>query len=149
MSANISSDSSKPLAKVFRLLGQQVRIQILVIIGKQEACVCHLEAVSGIRQATISQHLMGLKDAEMVTARRHGRNIFYRLANPELLDVTYQVGTMIGIPTEDLAYLSRRPVPNCPCPHCKPGWNGGPPGHRWRCWRRVVTSFASFSAIKC
>ena len=125
MSANISSDSSKPLAKVFRLLGQQVRIQILVIIGKQEACVCHLEAVIGIRQATISQHLMALKDAELVTPHRHGRNIFYRLANPELLDLIYQAGTMMGVSTEDLAYLSRRPVPNCPCPLCNPGWNGG------------------------
>ena len=120
MSANISSDTSKPLAEVFRLLGQQVRIQILLIIGKQEAYVCHLEAVLGIRQATISQHLMVLRDAELVTDYRHGRNIFYRLANPELLDVIYQVGTMIGIATEDLAYLSRRPVANCPCPHCNP-----------------------------
>jgi ArsR family transcriptional regulator len=107
------------------LLGQQVRIQILLIIGKQEACVCHLEAVLGIRQATISQHLMALKDAEMVTAHRHGRNIFYRLANPELLDIIYQAGTMMGISTEDLAYLSRRPVPNCPCPHCNPDMNPG------------------------
>ena len=123
MSANISSGTSKPLAEVFRLLGQQVRIQILLIIGKQEACVCHLVAVIGIRQATISQHLMALKDAELVIPHRHGRNIFYRLANPELLDIIYQAGTMMGISIEDLAYLSRRPVPNCPCPHCNPDLN--------------------------
>jgi ArsR family transcriptional regulator len=123
MSANISPGTSKPLAEVFRLLGQQVRIQILLIIGKQEACVCHLEAVIGIRQATISQHLMALKDAELVTPHRHGRNILYRLANPELLDIIYQAGTMMGISIEDLAYLSRRPVPNCPCPHCNPDMN--------------------------
>jgi len=105
------------------LLGQQVRIQILLIIGKQEACVCHLVAVIGIRQATISQHLMALKDAELVTPHRHGRNIFYRLANPGLLDIIYQAGTMMGISIEDLAYLSRRPVPNCTCPHCNPDMN--------------------------
>ncbi|MCJ7530159.1 MAG: metalloregulator ArsR/SmtB family transcription factor [Anaerolineales bacterium] len=123
MSANIYPGTSKPLAEVFRLLGQQVRIQILLIIGKQEACVCHLVAVIGIRQATISQHLMALKVAELVTSHRHGRNIFYRLANPELLDIIYQAGTMMGISIEDLAYLSRRPVPNCPCPHCNPDMN--------------------------
>jgi ArsR family transcriptional regulator len=123
MSANISTDTTKSLTEVFRLLGQHVRIQILLIIGKQEACVCHLVAVIGIRQATISQHLMALKDAELVTPHRHGRNIFYRLANSELLDIIYQAGTMMGISIEDLAYLSRRPVPNCPCPHCNPDMN--------------------------
>ncbi len=59
------------------------RIQILLAIGDDEACVCHLEAVTGMRQAVISQHLMLLRKAGLVTPNRAGRNIYYRLKNPD------------------------------------------------------------------
>jgi DNA-binding transcriptional ArsR family regulator len=121
MPANISPGATTSLAEFFRLLGQPVRIQILLIIGREEACVCHIEAVLGIRQAAISQHLMVLRDAGLVTTHREGRNIFYRLATPELCDSIYQVAALAGIATGELARLSIKPVPGCPCPHCNPG----------------------------
>ena len=52
------SDISKPegvISKQFSLIGQPVRIQILLVIARQEACVCHLKAVTGMRQASKSQ----------------------------------------------------------------------------------------------
>ena len=51
MTMNISLDFSSSLAGFFQLLGQPVRIQILLIIAREQACVCHIEAVIGIRQA--------------------------------------------------------------------------------------------------
>lgn len=121
MPVNISSGATTSLAEIFRLLGQPVRIQILLVIGRDEACVCHIEAVLGIRQAAISQHLMVLRDAGLVSTNREGRNIFYRLATPELFDAIYQVATVAGIATGELARLAAKPVPGCPCPHCNPG----------------------------
>src|SRR3989337_4266011 len=70
------------LAQVFRSLGQPARVNILLAIGTGEACVCHLEAATGQRQAYISQQLMALRRAKLVATRRDGRNIFYRLKNP-------------------------------------------------------------------
>ena len=119
-SRTVLSDSSN-LAEIFRLLGQQVRIQILLTIGREEACVCHIEAVTGTRQSTISQHLMVLRDAGLVVSYRDGRNIVYRLSNPELYDAIYQVASVAGIPQQELARLSKKPVQNCPCPRCNPG----------------------------
>lgn len=92
----------------------------MLVIGDDEACVCHLEAVLAIRQAAISQHLMVLRDAGMVSTNRKGRNIFYRLTNPELFAAIYQVASIAGLSTNDLALLARKPVPNCPCPYCNP-----------------------------
>ena len=118
---NISIDSSKSLAGLFQLLGQPVRIQILLIIATQEACVCHIEAVLGIRQATISQNLMVLRNAGLVLTNRIGRNVFYYLANPGLLEAIQRLAETAGIQTGALAALAARPVVNCPCPKCNPG----------------------------
>ncbi len=114
------SMGDEKIAEFFRLLGQPVRIQILLTIGEGEACVCHLEAYLGLRQAAISQQLMLLRDAGMVTANREGRNIFYRLASPELLEVVHRAAAILGIPQQELAGGMAQPVSPCPCPHCNP-----------------------------
>jgi len=121
MPVNISPEVSVPLAETFRLMGQPVRIQILLTIARQEACVCHIEAALGIRQAVISQHLMVLRDAGLVAASRDGRNIFYHLAKPGLYQAICQVAVVAGVAADDLAQFSRRPLPDCPCPRCNPG----------------------------
>ena len=69
MPANTSHPKSSSLSDIFQLLGQPNRLYILLTIARDEACVCHLEAVLGIRQATISQHLMVLRDAGVVMAQ--------------------------------------------------------------------------------
>ena len=121
MPVNISSELSVSLAEMFRLMGQPVRMQILLTIASEETCVCHIEAALGLRQAVISQHLMVLRDAGLVAASRDGRNIFYRLAKPGLYEAISQVAVVAGVPADDLAQFSRRPLPDCPCPRCNPG----------------------------
>lgn len=103
------------------MVGQPARIQILFVIGEQEACVCHLEAVLGMRQASISQHLMALRKASLVTSYRDGRNIFYRLAQPGVVTLLEQAAQLAGISLEALNKLACRPVGGCPCPQCNPG----------------------------
>jgi DNA-binding transcriptional ArsR family regulator len=109
------------ISKLLSLIGQPARIQILLIIGAQEACVCHLEAALGMRQASISQHLMVLRKAGLVSAQRDGRNIFYRLTHPEVIDVLRQAAQLTASSPEALRALTARPVQNCPCPQCNPG----------------------------
>src|SRR3990172_5349168 len=118
---NISKCRTKDLAKdiafLLRVLGQPERVSILLVIGDGEACVCHLEAALGLRQAYISQHLMALRQAGIVTARREGRNIFYRLEPSELLDLIRQAGRLAGLPETELPFQSPPTVlGNCPCP---------------------------------
>jgi DNA-binding transcriptional ArsR family regulator len=111
--------SSKELSKLFRVLGQPSHLEILLAIGKGEACVCHLEAATGWRQAYISQHLMALRSEGLVVTRRDGRNIFYRLKNAALLDLIRQGAGVTGKADVESA-LDRlaEPLPHCPCPHC-------------------------------
>ncbi len=111
---------TEQIAALLRNLSQPDRIRILQTIGAGEACVCHLEAHLGLRQAYLSQHLMALRKARILKSRRAGRYIFYRLANTELLDLIQMAGQIMGVSKADLdsSILSAVDV-NCPCPHCE------------------------------
>jgi DNA-binding transcriptional ArsR family regulator len=123
MSANVSVTDrpEEGVSRLLSLIGQPARIQILFILGAQEACVCHLETALGMRQASISQHLMVLRKAGLVTTHRDGRHIFYLLARPEVVGVLRQAVELSGGSPTALDALTLRPVRGCPCPHCNPG----------------------------
>jgi DNA-binding transcriptional ArsR family regulator len=122
VATNISSPErpEEQISKLLGLIGQPARIRILLVIGSQEACVCHLEAVLGMRQASISQHLMVLRKAGLVTTQRDGRHIFYCLARPEVIDLLERAAQLAGMDPGRLQALTKRPVPGCPCPKCNP-----------------------------
>lgn len=107
------------MAKLFQLIGQPTRIQILLAIGDSETCVCHLEAVTGLRQAVISQHLMLLRKAGLVTPNRAGRNIYYSLTKPETVRMIQAAAVMLAIPADALARCTAGKIPGCPCPKCE------------------------------
>src|SRR3990172_1348871 len=97
------------------------RIAILLMIGKGEACVCHLEAALGWRQAYISQHLMALRKADILQDRREGRYIFYRLKNASFLDLITAAAALGGLSAETVSALINTQVnPSCECPQCAP-----------------------------
>jgi len=105
--------SIEPVATLLQAIGQESRLQILLAIGEGETCVCHLEAMLGLRQATLSQHLMALREAGIVSDRREGRYIHYRLRDPALLDIVRQAAVLQGLALPELA-----PSPDCDCPNC-------------------------------
>jgi ArsR family transcriptional regulator len=115
---NIKSQPEDRLALLFSQLRQPARNQILLIIGPGETCVCHIEAILGLRQATISQHLMALRKSGWLSTRRDGRHIYYRLAEIGLLDLLHRAGELVGIDAEELDRYSLKPYPGCTCPQC-------------------------------
>ena len=109
-------------AQLFRALSHPVRLRILGILARQEACVCHLTAVLDQRQPYVSQQLASLREAGLVTDRRDGTLIYYRLCNDHLATLL-DLGKMV---IKDLVgeHLVFAPVPeealaNCPCPRCQ------------------------------
>jgi DNA-binding transcriptional ArsR family regulator len=109
----------KQISRFLQSISPAPRIQMLLAIGEGEACVCHLETMLGLRQAYISQHLMALRQAKIVTHRREGRNIFYRLSSPDTLTLIRQTGALLGLPEGVLQSSSlTQKVLTCLCPHC-------------------------------
>jgi DNA-binding transcriptional ArsR family regulator len=70
------------LAAVFRLLGDPTRLRLLhALLEAGELCVCDLAAATGILEATVSQSLRLLRASEVVSSRRDGRLVYYRLVD--------------------------------------------------------------------
>jgi ArsR family transcriptional regulator len=99
-----------------------VRLRILDILSRQEACVCHLTAILGKRQPYVSQQLATLREAGLVTDRRDGTLIYYSLADEHLAELLEEGKTVV----QDLAgvtvafpSISDQALDNCPCPRCK------------------------------
>ena len=107
-------------AHFFKLLMHPARLEILDELRKDEACVCHLEAKLGYRQAYISQHLMVLREAGVIQDRREGWNIFYHVTKPEIFQVMDAVSQLMGA-DETARRAARAPQAPCPCPKCNPG----------------------------
>ena len=110
---------------ILKACGHPVRLQILeVLLRDGEACVCHLEAHLGQRQAAISQHLARLRQAGLVTDRRDGWNVYYAVAEPSLASLLTAARVAAGaVASKSGKRLTFRPAgvrsgKTCPCPHC-------------------------------
>jgi len=107
-----------PISELLTTISAPARLEILLVIGAGEACVCHLEARLGYRQAYISQHLMALRQAGLLDSRRDGKYIFYNLARPELMDLLRQAAQITGVSLPVIEAIS--PEAQCICPNCTP-----------------------------
>ena len=70
-----------------KLLANVERMLLLCQLSQGVMCVSELEAQLGIRQPTLSQQLGVLRSEGVVSTRRQGRNIFYRVADPGVLEI--------------------------------------------------------------
>jgi ArsR family transcriptional regulator len=103
------ADKYQRIADLFTLLSHPPRLRILDELRRAEACVCHLQTVLDRPQAYVSQQLRVLREAGVVTDRREGLFVFYRLADPQVERLLEQT---LGPASE------ATPVAGCPCPHC-------------------------------
>jgi ArsR family transcriptional regulator, cadmium/lead-responsive transcriptional repressor len=72
---------------LFRGLADPTRLAILRHLAAGEARVVDLTGELAAPQSTVSGHLACLRDCGLVTARPEGRQMFYSLARPELIDL--------------------------------------------------------------
>ena len=101
------------LAQLFQALGDPTRLRILGLLLTGEVCVCHIHESLRIPQPKASRHLAYLRRSGLVTTRRDGLWIYYRLAGMDRSATTIReaVGTALsGMETVrmDGARLQRR-----------------------------------------
>src|SRR3982074_1408454 len=70
------------LESLFKALADRSRLRWISLIGDSEVCVCFFVAILKISQPKISRHLAYLRRAGIVSARREGKWMHYRLADP-------------------------------------------------------------------
>ncbi|MGY4718936.1 ArsR/SmtB family transcription factor [Naumannella huperziae] len=103
-SAALSEPELAATATLFKLLGDPTRTRLLyALLEAGELCVCDLAAATGVQEATASHALRLLRMSGVVTARREGRLVFYRLADAHvrmLLDLTREHVSHAGSATD-------------------------------------------------
>jgi ArsR family transcriptional regulator len=83
----LTGDQSIELARLFKAMGDPVRLQLLSLIASRaggEACVCDLSGVFDLTGPTISHHLKVLREAGLISGERRGTWVYYRV-HPEVL----------------------------------------------------------------
>lgn len=70
-----------------KVLANQERLLLLCQLSQGEMCVSDLEAELDIHQPTLSQQLGVLRNQGVVATRKEGKNVFYSVADPALLEV--------------------------------------------------------------
>ena len=78
------------LAELFKIVGDSTRIRILFVLFEAEVCVCDLAAALNMTQSAISHQLRVLKQMRLVSFRRDGKTVFYRLADSHIQTILAQ-----------------------------------------------------------
>lgn len=81
------SSTIAPAVALFHSLSDGTRLAIVRRLAQGEVRVADLVAELGSAQSTVSAHVACLRDCGLVTGRAQGRQVFYALARPELLDL--------------------------------------------------------------
>lgn len=78
--APLDSDWAGGLSRMFKALGDPVRLRILSLIASHEdgqCCVCDITPAFELSQPTISHHLKTLRDAGLLDCERRGTWVYY------------------------------------------------------------------------
>jgi ArsR family transcriptional regulator len=68
--------------RFFQALGDNTRLRLLNLMGEHEVCVCYFVEILSTPQPKISRHLAYLRNAGIVSARREGKWMHYRIVMP-------------------------------------------------------------------
>ncbi|MEV4654766.1 metalloregulator ArsR/SmtB family transcription factor [Micromonospora sp. NPDC049301] len=92
-----------PAVALFRSLGDPTRLAILRRIATGEVRVVDLTGELGMAQSTVSKHLACLRDCGLIDYRVEGRQSFYALTRPELLDLLRSAEQVLAATGEAVA----------------------------------------------
>jgi DNA-binding transcriptional ArsR family regulator len=81
IASSLEPDQLGTLAQIFKALADETRLQILWALEKREMCVCDLAAMLSLTESAVSHQLRLLRNMQLVTNRRDGVVLYYRLAD--------------------------------------------------------------------
>jgi ArsR family transcriptional regulator len=70
------------MERFFRALADRTRLRLINMIADDDVCVCFFVEILGLSQPVISRHLAYLRRAGLVSARREGKWMHYRIVEP-------------------------------------------------------------------
>ena len=84
------------VARYFGLLSEPTRLKILHTICREERSVTAIVAATGATQTNVSRHLALIREAGVVSRRREGSTVYYRVNDPEFVEICRDVCVQIA-----------------------------------------------------
>jgi len=72
-------------AEMCKVFSNATRLMILNVLRERELTVAAIAAQLGVAVGTVSSHLLMMKQRRVLVSRKQGNQVFYRLANPKML----------------------------------------------------------------
>ena len=72
-------------ANILKAVAHPVRLQIVALLESREMCVGDIVKTIGLKQAITSQQLNMMKDKGVLSCRRDGSKVFYRIENKNVI----------------------------------------------------------------
>ncbi len=83
-------------ARIGKAVGSQPRLLLLDLLGQGEKTVDRLAGQTGLTVGNTSAHLKALRHAALVSTRKEGAHVFYRLANSDVHEFVRSLQTLAG-----------------------------------------------------
>lgn len=77
--------------QIFKALSDPTRLKILQLIKNKEKCICEIIPETQKSQPTISQHLRILRNANLITQRKVGTNIWIAPSNNQIYSIINKI----------------------------------------------------------
>ena len=76
-------------ADICKIFSNAKRLEIINVLKDKELPACELIEKIGLSKANLSQHMSILKSKGVILTRREGTNIYYRIANPKIIEACH------------------------------------------------------------
>lgn len=90
------NSDTKRIAEIFKALGDENRVEILIMLSKGEKCACKLLEELEVSQPTLSHHMKILCDSKLVNARKEGRWMHYSLSQEGMNEISNYLSDVFG-----------------------------------------------------
>ena len=75
------------LTQIFKMLGDDTRLKICLVLSRQELCVGDVAGLVGMSESAVSHQLRIMKAMRLVTYRKEGKMTFYMLDDEHIEDL--------------------------------------------------------------
>ena len=84
-------DSFTSVAALFKQMSDSTRLRILWLLCHCEECVSNISAAMQMSDPAVSHHLSVLKKSGLITSRRDGKEVYYKIADNEQTKLLHEV----------------------------------------------------------
>lgn len=82
--------------RLFKSIAHPIRLQIVLALAQRPMKEATLQKQLAVEQGLLAQHLLQLTNLGILASQERGKDVYYRIANPSLIELVQSLLTQIG-----------------------------------------------------